>query len=94
MNSRKFSAAIPVIDIASFFNGTDSDKQSVANAMQEACESLGFLVIAGHGVHEEVIDALYLQAKNFFDLPLDEKILYANQLVLLTRDTEPWELRP
>jgi len=65
--------AIPVVDIAPFFRGSAAGKEGVAQAVREACEGPGFLVIAGHGVAEATIDALYRQALAFFDLPLEEK---------------------
>ncbi|MDX3906009.1 MAG: 2-oxoglutarate and iron-dependent oxygenase domain-containing protein [Pigmentiphaga sp.] len=64
---------IPVVDIAPFFQEGGAGKAAVAAAVQDACESLGFLVIAGHGVPEEKIQTLYDQALSFFDLPLEEK---------------------
>ncbi|MGE3922793.1 MAG: isopenicillin N synthase family dioxygenase [Lautropia sp.] len=63
---------IPVIDLAPYFDG--SAKTRVADAVRDACERIGFLVVTGHGVADSVVDALYRQALAFFDLPLDEKL--------------------
>ena len=46
----------------------------VAGEVAAACQSLGFLVVAGHGVPAADGDTLYGEALKFFDRPLDEKL--------------------
>lgn len=64
---------IPVIDIAPLLAGDFSP----AAAIGRACREVGFFYITHHGVPQAVIDAVYAQAKRFFDLPLAEKEKYA-----------------
>jgi isopenicillin N synthase-like dioxygenase len=66
---------IPVIDLARFRNGEASERKQVAGAIAEACETLGFLVVSGHGVPEQDGVVLHKAALDFFDLPLDEKLI-------------------
>jgi hypothetical protein len=47
---------IPVIDIAPFLDGTAKGKAAVARAVDDARSTLGFLIIAGHGVPDSLID--------------------------------------
>jgi isopenicillin N synthase-like dioxygenase len=60
---------VPVIDISPFFQGSPAERQQVADAVGRACESIGFLVVTGHGVPEAAIDAIYRSSKEFFALP-------------------------
>jgi isopenicillin N synthase-like dioxygenase len=63
--------SVPVIDLTPFRLGTD--KASVARAVGHACETIGFLVVRGHGVPQATIDATIRAANLFFALPLAEK---------------------
>jgi isopenicillin N synthase-like dioxygenase len=67
------SDAVPVIDIAPFLAGSPDGRARVVDAMARAAEDIGFFSISGHGVGNDVVDALYREAHAFFDLPLDEK---------------------
>src|SRR5215470_8637796 len=63
--------SIKVIDLAPFCNGID--KTSVVRAVSHACETIGFLIVGGHGVPQATIDALVDVSGRFFALPLAEK---------------------
>ncbi len=65
---------IPVIDLAPFRGGNADERKRVGDAVAHACETLGFLVVSGHGVPAAAGDALYRRALEFFDLPLAEKL--------------------
>ncbi len=65
---------IPVIDLGPYFEGTEAGKASVALAVDQACRDIGFLVISGHGVEPELIDAMREVSKRYFDLPAEEKL--------------------
>lgn len=69
------NAPAPVIDIAPFFHGTPAERVAVAGAVAAACDDIGFLLLAGHGVPQDAIDDLHAAALEFFALPLDEKRL-------------------
>ena len=73
------TSEIPVIDLTPFHDGVSgggggADRMWVAGEVAAACETLGFLVVSGHGVPAAAGDALYREAKKFFDRPLDEKL--------------------
>ncbi len=67
-------SAIPVIDIAPFTQGGAAGHQAVAQAVDRACTDLGFLIISGHGVAETLVDDMRAVSRQFFDLPVDEKM--------------------
>jgi isopenicillin N synthase-like dioxygenase len=68
------SDAIPVIDIAPFIHGQDEARRAVARAVDAACSDLGFLIIAGHGVSEALVDDIRRVSRAYFDLPVEEKL--------------------
>jgi isopenicillin N synthase-like dioxygenase len=67
---------IPVIDIGPFRTGGVAAKASVAAAVADACERIGFFCIANHGVPEGDLARAFAVSRDFFDLPLDEKRRY------------------
>ncbi|MCO5561087.1 hypothetical protein L7F22_014708 [Adiantum nelumboides] len=67
---------IPLIDIS----GLDDDKRRklVLAEIGHACEECGFFQVTNHGIPLSLLQRTLLVAKQFFDLPLDEKQAYAN----------------
>ncbi len=68
---------IPVIDLAPYFTGGAADRQRVAATVGRACEEIGFLVIANHGVSEQTIRDGFQVSREFFARPVAEKRRYA-----------------
>jgi len=64
---------VPVIDLAPFAQG-GTGRAQVVRAVAQACERIGFLVIAGHGVPAGVIADVDTQSRRFFDLPIEKKL--------------------
>ena len=65
---------IPIIDLAPFITGDSGARAQVAIELGSAAETLGFAVVAGHGIDPIVGTALRNSALEFFDLPLEEKM--------------------
>lgn len=65
---------VPVIDISPFRQGNQRARQEVADAVRQACEQIGFLVITGHGIPEATIENLYSRGRDFFSLTSAEKL--------------------
>jgi isopenicillin N synthase-like dioxygenase len=61
---------IPVVDIS-------ADRRRVVDEVGEACRRIGFLTVVGHGVPEELVAETSAAGRAFFDLPEDEKRLFA-----------------
>ena len=70
------SEAFPVIDIAAFAypGSSEAERDAVALAVAEACETIGFFAVTGHGVGPRTIGDLVEAAYEFFDLPMQEKL--------------------
>jgi len=65
---------VPVIDLARFYDGGSAGRQEVAQQIKEACETIGFFRIANHLVPPALLDDAFAVSRDFFDLPLDEKL--------------------
>src|SRR5262245_13621140 len=65
---------VPIVDIAPFLAGSSEGKQQVAREVGRACEAIGFLAITGHGVPADLVETTYALAREFFDLPVEEKL--------------------
>ncbi len=65
---------IPVIDLTPYFEGGTTGKQRVAAEINRACEDIGFFIIVGHGVDPELCGNAYKVSRQFFDLPIEEKL--------------------
>lgn len=66
---------VPVIDLTPWRDA--SDRGSVAAAVGRACRDIGFLVVAGHGVPDPVVEAARAASLAFFRLPAAVKAKYA-----------------
>ena len=66
-------SAVPVVDIAQFVSGDKARKLAVAQAVDEACRRIGFLIVAGHDVPRPVVDDALAATWAFFDLGDGEK---------------------
>jgi isopenicillin N synthase-like dioxygenase len=68
---------IPVIDISAFAAGSAAIRQEIAAAVADACERIGFLCIAGHGIDPALLDRAFEVSIAFFELPAADKLRYA-----------------
>ena len=56
-----------------FFEGTEAGKQQVAAAVRQAGEQVGFMFIINHGIQAPFQEQVLQVARDFFDLPEEEK---------------------
>jgi non-haem dioxygenase in morphine synthesis N-terminal len=71
------SSQVPVVDLAPWFSGDDRARAAVAADVDGALESIGFFLIGGHGVADELRARVRAQARAFFALPSEVKQRYA-----------------
>jgi isopenicillin N synthase-like dioxygenase len=83
--------AVPIIDLSPYFTGDPEAKQAVARKIDEACRSIGFLVISGHGVPDELIETTARLTRAFFDLPMAAKMKYVSPSPEIYRGYAPME---
>jgi len=66
--------AIPVIDLSPLRRGSDAERREVARRIDAACTEIGFFLVTGHGVPQDLITAARQQAIDFFALSDEEKM--------------------
>lgn len=67
---------IPSVNLADFLSGDEERKQKFISEIGSAYENIGFVALKGHFLDDELVDELYSEIKNFFDLPVDVKQKY------------------
>ncbi len=65
---------LPIVDVSPLLRGGRTAQRRVADALGEAAEEFGFFYLAGHGIEQGLIDAVYAQAAAWFSRPLEEKL--------------------
>ena len=65
---------VPVIDVAPFLAGDPVGEQEVVRQVGRACETIGFLVLTGHGIAADLQARVFDVCREFFDLPEEEKL--------------------
>jgi len=66
--------AVPVIDFSPWLAGDDAGKRQVASAIDRACREVGFFVLTGHTVSQQLLDDWLAVSRDFFHLPAEEKL--------------------
>ena len=67
---------IPSVNLNDFLSDNNASKQKFINEIGEAYENIGFVALKGHFLDNELVDELYSEIKNFFDLPVAIKEKY------------------
>ncbi|KAG6576834.1 Flavanone 3-dioxygenase 3, partial [Cucurbita argyrosperma subsp. sororia] len=70
------TAIVPIIDMASLRSNDSAQRSLAIEALRKACISLGFFQIINHGISKTVMEEALNQAREFFNLPLKEKMKY------------------
>ena len=88
-NSSLAQKSLPVIDISGLRNGNLAVRKRLAQQIRLACVDKGFFYISGHGIPEPLIDNVLTQARQFFALPLDDKMALNKAQSIANRGYEP-----
>lgn len=75
---------IPIIDISPLRDSSSSleARQKVARQIGEACEGVGFMIIINHGVKQTILNKVWKDTEEFFDLPIEKKVGKDNYLLM------------
>lgn len=82
---------VPIIDVSPYLSGREAHRGDVAEQIDRACRDIGFLVVSGHGISPELVDAMDDASRAFFDLPLEEKMRVVCPAPDVTRGYYPLE---
>jgi len=69
------TTTIPSVDLSAFRSGNTSERNIIAKEVDEICRSIGFLIVRNHGVDADIISRAWSVALEFFELPLERKLL-------------------
>lgn len=67
---------IPSVDLRDFLSGDPVRKQKFVNEIGTAYEEIGFVALKGHFLDDQLVEDLYAEVRNFFNLPLETKTKY------------------
>ena len=67
---------IPSVNLADFLSDDVDKKQKFINEIGHAYENIGFVALKGHFLDDALVQNLYSEIKNFFDLPVETKEKY------------------
>lgn len=67
---------IPSVNLKDFISNDPIKKQQFVDQIGKAYEEIGFVALKGHFLDDQLVDNLYNEIKNFFELPLETKRKY------------------
>ena len=76
MLSPSVVSRVPLVDLRGAFEAGPR-RDDVVDAIRRACEDVGFLVITGHGVDDDLVQRVDASSRRLFGLPLEEKMTWA-----------------
>jgi isopenicillin N synthase-like dioxygenase len=67
---------IPSVNLEDFLSNDPNKKQKFINEIGHAYETIGFVALKGHFLDDTLVNNLYSEIKNFFELPIGTKEKY------------------
>lgn len=67
---------IPSVNLRDFLSDDPVRKQKFVNEIGQAYEEIGFVALKGHFLDDQLVENLYTEVRNFFNLPLETKKKY------------------
>lgn len=80
---------LPMIDMSGLRSADAAERMAVARALRQVCLDKGFFYLTGHGVSEDMRGAALAAIREFFSLPLDEKLKSDKARSICHRGYEP-----
>ena len=74
--ARKFDR-VPELSLKSYTLGGDAERREFIDALIEGFQYFGFIILRDHSVSAELLARAYVMSKDFFSLPVEEKMRYA-----------------
>lgn len=67
---------IPSVNLRDFLSDDPVRKQKFVNEIGQAYEEIGFVALKGHFLEDQLVENLYTEVRNFFNLPIETKKKY------------------
>ncbi|KAL6289914.1 hypothetical protein ACE6H2_007424 [Prunus campanulata] len=78
-SSSRLSTTLPIVDLSSL--QSPSLRPQIINNIRMASKEIGFFQVVNHGIPSSVMEGALSAAKEFFNLPLEEKMLLGSDSV-------------
>jgi isopenicillin N synthase-like dioxygenase len=82
-------ASLPVIEVAGLSSASAANRRQVADALRRACLDKGFFYVSNHGIPAGLIDAVFEEARRFFNLDAEAKTAVDKSRSFCNRGYEP-----
>ncbi|MFS0718450.1 2-oxoglutarate and iron-dependent oxygenase domain-containing protein [Arthrobacter sp. 1P04PC] len=69
--------SLPVLDY-SRLNAGPEEASRFRDELRDAMHNVGFLYLSGHGIPQDLVDAMLVTSRRFFDLPEEQKLAVEN----------------
>ena len=69
-------STIPSVDLRDFVSGEPQRRKQFITGIGQAFEQIGFVALNGHFLSDDLVEDLYAEIKNFFNLPRETKNKY------------------
>lgn len=69
------TTAIPIIDFASFRDGTSPEATEIGKQLVKACREVGFAYFRNTGIPQAEVDSMFEWSRKLFSLPIETKLL-------------------
>ncbi len=79
------------LDLSGWPSGDSGDRSTVASAFDDACRTIGFLSVTGHGIPTKLLDEVLDVSAAFFDLDETEKLRARTDDLVGNRGYAPFE---
>ena len=67
--------SIPIVDLSSFVpGGSDEERVKASRELYDACHTLGFANLVGHGISDALLQEVFGWSKKLFGLPHEDKM--------------------
>lgn len=86
---RMSGSSLPVIAVGGLSSSDPARRRAVGAELRAACLDKGFFYVAEHGIPAGLIDAVFAEAKRFFDQPMDAKAAVDKARSFCNRGYEP-----
>lgn len=65
---------VPSLKISDYYSSDPAVKGKFIKDLQQSCEEFGFVIVRDHSISQDLIKKVYEVQKQYFDLPLEEKM--------------------
>lgn len=69
--------SVPTLSLKAFTQGAPAERAAFSDALMAGLQDYGFIILADHGVPEDLLEAAYAHSAEVFDLPYVTKRHYA-----------------